>query len=462
MSDRPSAEQAAAAATLVHGAPSERCFRRFRLTVVEGPAKGLTWTSTEDRSGLGSQPGNDVQLADPTVSRYHCEIVVDGARAALIDLGSKNGTVLDGVAIKHAFLRDGSLIRLGTSVVRFDLATEVNRIETGEGTAFGRMVGASAAMRQVFARLERAALTDATVLLEGETGTGKGEAAEALHAASARRGRPFVIVDCGAIPANLLESELFGHERGAFTGAVARRVGAFEEADGGTVFLDEIGELPADLQPKLLRVIETRTIRRVGGTGTIKADVRLVAATHRDLRAEVNAARFRADLYYRLAVVRVALPALRQRAEDLPLIAVSILRRLDPATDPQVLLGQPGFVQRLASAAWPGNVRELRNYLERCLVFQDALPVIEDDASGPALAAPAPGDPSQRGDAGALLDEPLVAARDRAALAFERRYLEALLARHDRVSDAAAAAGVGRVYLYKLMAKHGLRRGEPG
>jgi two-component system, NtrC family, response regulator GlrR len=434
---------------MAHGDAATVQVRRFRLTVIEGPAAGRQHESSGDQSSIGSQDGNDLHVADPTVSRYHCEIVVQGNRAAVIDLGSKNGTILDGVHVKHAYLRDGSLLRLGKTVIRFDLATEVNHVLTSERCAFGRLVGISPAMRHVFAVLERAASSDATLLLEGETGTGKGEAAEALHRASARRGGPFVTVDCGAIPANLLESELFGHERGAFTGATAQRVGSFEEADGGTIFLDEIGELPPDLQPKLLRVLETRTLRRVGGTGTIKIDVRIVAATNRDLRAEVNAGRFRADLYFRLAVVRCALPALRQRPEDLPLVAEAVLRRLGADDEQLAMLEQPGFRDRIAGAAWPGNVRELRNYLERCLVFQDALP-LGSDPNLPAVSRGA-------ADAG-MLGEPLTAARDRAALEFERQYLEALLRRHDRMTDAAAAAGIGRVYLYKLMAKHGLRR----
>ncbi len=441
-------------ATAAHGDPCGLRVQRFRLTVIEGPAAGLRWQSSAHGSSVGSQPGNDLLVSDPTVSRYHCEIAVEGNRAAVIDLGSKNGTVLDGVAVKHAYLRDGSLLRLGASVVRFDLAAESNRVLISERQQFGKLVGVSPAMRHLFAILERAAGSDATVLLEGETGTGKGEAAEALHRASPRAVRPLVTVDCGAIPANLLESELFGHERGAFTGAVAQRIGAFEEADGGTVFLDEIGELPTELQPKLLRVLETRTLRRVGGTGTVKVDVRIVAATNRDLRAEVNAGRFRADLYFRLAVVRAALPALRQRPEDLPPVAAALLRRLGADDDQLMLLGTPEVADRLASAAWPGNVRELRNYLERCMVFQDALPLADE----PGMPS-APSPDERDDDDGDLLALPLTVARDRAAMAFERRYLELLLGRQDKMVTAAAAAGIGRVYLYKLMAKHGLRRG---
>ena len=249
-----------------------------------------------------------------------------------------------------------------------------------------------------------------------------------------------------------MESELFGHERGSFTGAMARRTGAFEEADGGTLLLDEIGELPASLQPKLLRVLETREIRRVGGTGTQKVNVRIIAATNRDLRAEVNASRFRADLYFRLAVVRLTLPSLRSRVEDLPLIAASILRRIGGGNDDLSLLTRTDFHERLVGSAWPGNVRELRNYLERCLVFDDVLPSSDLAAEELIGEQASPADVS-------LLELPLPEARDRAIETFERRYLEALLARHDgRMVAAASAAGIGRVYLYKLLVKHRLKK----
>ena len=270
----------------------------------------------------------------------------------------------------------------GASALRFEFSAESNRLPVSAGNAFGKLVGASVAMRTAFALLERAAQSDVTVLLEGETGTGKGVAAEAIHRASTRAAGPFLVVDCGAIPPNLLESELFGHEKGAFTGAVARRVGAFEEASGGTIFLDEIGELAADLQPKLLRVLESKEYRRVGGNAMQKTDVRVVAATNRDLRAEVNAGRFRSDLYFRLAVVKVTIPALRERPEDIPITVETILRALGADEASAAALRTPEFFAALGHSAWPGNVRELRNYLERCLVFQEALPVSTERAGG--------------------------------------------------------------------------------
>jgi len=398
--------------------------RRFRLTIVEGPSAGTTWQSQGDRCSIGSQQGNDVVIAEPTVSRFHCEIVVEDHRVRVIDLGSTNGTILDGVEVRDAYVRADSLIRIGSTTIQLRLAAEIDHLPMSQNTTFGGLVGRSPAMRSTFNLLERSAASNATVLLEGETGTGKGEAALAIHRASPRHAGPFVVVDCGAIPENLLESELFGHEKGAFTGATCQRNGAFEEACGGTIFLDELGELPAALQPKLLRALENREIRRVGSNAGLKVDVRIIAATNRDLRAEANAGRFRSDLWFRLAVVRITLPALRQRRED---------------------LARPEFVSRLETSAWPGNVRQLRNYLERCLVYQDALPV-DDDDDGSARPT----------DATRL---PLPQARERAIEAFERDYLEQLVRDHDgKMVASARAAGIGRVYLYKLLVRHGMKR----
>jgi DNA-binding NtrC family response regulator len=420
--------------------------RRFRLTVMEGAAKGATWESRSDRCSVGSHEMNDLALADPTVSRFHCEILMGEGGARVKDLDSLNSTIVDGVVVKDAFLRGGSLLRLGRALVRFDFEAEQNRVPLSEKTTFGSLAGGSVAMRTAFALMDRAAGTDATVLLEGETGTGKGKAAEAIHAMSPRKDRAFLVVDCGAIPANLLESELFGHEKGSFTGATQRRVGAFEEASGGTVFLDEIGELPLDLQPKLLRVLENREIRRLGTNAWKPVDVRVIAATNRDLRGEVNAGRFRPDLFFRLAVVRVPLPPLRQRPEDIPLIVEKLLKSM--GADPAAFgpLQTPEWLAGLKASAWPGNVRELRNYVERCLVFQDALPIGEGGEAPPAASGGAV-------DASVAYAE----ARRLAIDHFEREYVKALLARHGgKVAAAASAADVDRVYLYRLMRRHGI------
>jgi MoxR-like ATPase len=271
-------------------------------------------------------------------------------------------------------------------------------------------------MRMVFALLERAAASTSTVLVEGETGTGKEATVRSLHEASARRDGPYIIVDCGAIPSHLLESELFGHERGAFTGATDRRIGAFEAADGGTIFLDEIGELPLDLQPKLLRALESRQVRRVGSAQHREVNFRVVAATNRDLRQEVNAGRFRADLYYRLGVVRIRIPPLRERPEDIPLLAQHILDRVDAPDEDKAPFHAPEFMARLASAAWIGNVRELRNYIEPFKVAKAA-----------------------------LIGE------------FERRFIARLLAQHDgNISAAARAAGIDRMSIHKMLHRLGL------
>jgi two-component system, NtrC family, response regulator GlrR len=424
--------------------------RRFRLSLVEGPARGATWESTGDRCSIGSHQRNDLVIDDATVSRFHGEIRVEAEGARVRDLKSRNGTVVDGVSVVEAFLRTGSHVRMGKTVFRFELGEETNRLPLSEGTKFGFLSGVSPAMRLMFSILRRAAESDVTVLLEGETGTGKSQAASSIHRESARKGGPFVVVDCGAILGNLLESELFGHEKGSFTGATERRIGAFEEASGGTVFLDEIGELPLDLQPKLLRALETREIRRTGSNAYRPVDVRVIAATHRDLRADVNAGRFRADLYFRLAVVTVQTPPLRQRPEDIPALVDDILASLRATPEDAALLRSPDLLARLRHAAWPGNVRELRNYVERSLVFRAAAPLGQDVAPSDQGVAPSESlavDPSA----------PYAVERERVLGEFERRYFESLLRLHEgKVARAAAAAGIDRRYLYRILRRHGL------
>ncbi|RKG59434.1 sigma-54-dependent Fis family transcriptional regulator [Corallococcus sp. AB011P] len=416
---------------------------------------------------------------ESAVPRFHCEMKSEqkGARARAQDEGP--GTYVDGVRWRQSRARVRSGSTGGYSAARHEARDEtvapapLNRDEaqralrmqvapepaealppvthepaTGQAT-FGELVATSAAARASFERMACAAACNATVLLEGETGTGKSRAALAIHRAGARANAPFLVVDCGALPANLLESELFGHEKGAFTGAIQRRVGAFEEADGGTIFLDEIGELPAELQPKLLRVLENREIRRVGSNTHQAVNVRVIAATHRDLRAEVQAGRFRADLFFRLAVVGIPLPSLRERTEDIPLIVERILAGLGATPEQLAKLTTPDFLTRLQRAAWPGNVRELRNHLERCLVFQSALPPTAPDAANP-LAHAAP----RAVDASLTYAE----SRRRALEVFEHDYVEALLKLHGgKVSQAAAAADMDRVYLYRLLRRHGLK-----
>jgi two-component system, NtrC family, response regulator GlrR len=451
--DPPGSPSRRAQVTLPAGPPVEQnLVLRFQLQVMEGPSTGHVWESTADRCSIGSHPSNDLVIDDPTVSRFHCEIRSEVRGPRVRDLESKNGTIVDGVDVLEGYLRPGSILRLGHTSVRFDPSTQQNRMPLSSLTQFGSLVGTSLPMRTAFSLLERAAPSDATVLLEGETGTGKEGAAEAIHQASSRRDRPFLVVDCGAIPANLLESELFGHEKGSFTGAHERRIGAFEEASGGTIFLDEVGEMPPDLQPKLLRVLERREVKRVGANKPIAIDVRVIAATNRDLRADVNAGRFRADLYFRLAVVKIPLPPLRDRPEDLPYLLSALLTRL--GADPMAALNlrTNDFIESLKRAAWPGNVRELRNYIERCLVFQEPLPLGDSPSTPPALSTSRP--PS------AIDSRISYAEARRLALAdFEKQYLTDLLARHQgRVSQAARDAGIDRVYLHRLLRRHGVNR----
>ncbi len=435
--------------TLPGGQALEVRVRRVRLRVVDGDDAGAELVTDRERCVIGSHEAADLRLSDRTVSRFHCELTIQPGRVALADLGSTNGTFVEGVQIERCLLHPGAVLRVGATRIAFEDAGQTTRVALSPRVRFGTMVGGSEAMRRVFDLLEHAARTESTILLSGETGTGKEAAAESVHAESGRADGPFVVVDCGALPATLLESELFGHEKGAFTGAAAARAGAFEAADGGTVFLDEIGELPLDLQPKLLRVLEKKQIKRVGASTPRAVDVRVVAATNRDLRGEVNARAFRSDLYYRLAVLEVRLPPLRDRPEDLPLLVEQLLGGLGEV-QPEVRrqLTQLDFIAGLARHPWPGNVRELRNHLERCIALREAL-ALEGGELSPRIA-----------DDEGLIDPRRSYSESRKSWleTFERRYLEALLALHDgNVSAAARAAHVDRAQLYRLLWRHGLR-----
>jgi two-component system response regulator GlrR len=430
----------------------------IRIEVVAGADCGTVVDASADRIVIGTHESSTVRLADRTVSRFHCEITRAGGRLVVRDLGSRNGTFIDGVEIREAFCPPAAALVLGETRVMVrttasNLAGDDRSEVAGSGRAtsrrerLGQLTARSAAMRRVLSQLERVAASDATVLLLGETGTGKEVAAESLHQESPRAKGPFVIVDCGAIPAELLESELFGHEKGAFTGALRTREGAFQAASGGTIFLDEIGELPKDLQPKLLRALSRRAVKPVGTESYIDVDVRVIAATNRDLRQEVNAERFRGDLYYRLAVVEVRLPPLRDRLDDLPLLVEAMLResRASPADTSRLM--SASFLDQLAHNVWPGNIRELRNVIDRALAMGPWEPE--------APAAPPADDTAPMVD----LSRPFKEARDAWTATFERAYLVALLGHHDgNIRAAARAAGIDRVHLYRLLARHGLRR----
>ncbi|WP_428267908.1 sigma 54-interacting transcriptional regulator [Haliangium sp.] len=434
--------------------------RGFRLDVEEGPSVGAHWESADSRCAIGSHPSCQLVLDDDTVSRFHCEVVMDEGGARVRDLDSRNGTEVDGTRVLHAFLRGDSRLHLGRSVVRFRFQGRRVHIPLAERTSFGVLVGQSTAMRATFALLEKAAARDVKVLLEGETGTGKSAAARSVHSESARRDAPFVRLNCGAIPAPLLESELFGHVKGAFTGALDRP-GAFEAADGGTIFLDEIGEMPLDMQVKLLTVLDDQAVRRVGSNQARPIDVRVIAATNRDLRTEVNAGHFREDLYYRLAVLRVRMPALRERPEDLPVLARSLLADLARPGESFDHLLTEELIDTLRRAAWPGNIRELGNYLEQCMVFDAVQPLdmngLDSLDGDPDAADVHRDDDAARTRIEVAPDLPFSAARKRALADFERVYIAELMRRNQgKITQAADAAGIDRTYLYRLRQRYGI------
>jgi transcriptional regulator with GAF, ATPase, and Fis domain len=424
------------------------------VVVLSGAQRGAS-VPLRGKVRVGKAPDNELVLGDETVSRHHCEITraPDGVRVR--DLGSTNGTFLESARIAEAVAPVGSVLRVGDAVsVALRPSIELLEVEPYEASDFDGVIGRAVEMRRLFRVLDGVARTDATVLLQGETGTGKDVLARAV-AHRSHRVEPFVVVDCGAVTPTLIQSELFGHERGAFTGAMAQRRGAFENAHGGTIFLDEIGELPLDVQPMLLRVLEAREFRRVGGNQTLRADVRVLAATSRDLEREVSAGKFREDLYFRLAVVPVHIPPLRARREDIAALVEHILARIPSAAKLSV---HAQTMEWLMQHDWPGNVRELRNLLERAAYMSSA-------AGSRELLLPAL--PSGGADPGAdlfkfTLGESYREARARVEGEFERRYVAWLLAMHGgNLSAAARAVQMDRKHLHVLARKHGLRlRGE--
>jgi DNA-binding NtrC family response regulator len=345
--------------------------KKARFVVVEGKDKGREMVLQKPHVAIGTLSENDLVLSDPTVSRGHAVVEETSGGYVLRDLDSTNGTFLDGVRVREAYLSEGSVIRLGGTALAFSPIEE--RIETARSASdrFGELIGASAPLREVFGLLERIAPSDITVLIQGETGTGKELAARAIHSHSRRAKGPFIVFDCGAAAPNLIESELFGHEKGAFTDAVKSRQGAFELADNGTLFLDEIGELAPALQPKLLRALDLQEVKRVGAEQTIRTNVRVVTATNRDLQKEVKAGRFREDLFYRLSAVAVSLPPLRKRPEDIEPISAKLLADLSHEIGRKLKGLSPEAAEALRSYPWPGNVRELKNVLGRAAALCD-------------------------------------------------------------------------------------------
>ncbi len=423
--------------------------RKLQIEVADGPDRGRVVELPGPSIEIGSARTGALVLTDPTVSRHHLTLEIDREGVRVIDAGSRNGTKLDGVRVREAWARADSLLVLGSTTLRLRLLEGEIEVPLSTRTRFGGLLGQSVAMRRVFGLLERIAKTDTTVLIEAETGAGKELVAEALHEEGPRASGPFVVFDCSAVSATLIESELFGHVRGAFTGAVGDRAGAFEAADRGTLFLDEIGELPLDLQPKLLRALERLEIRRVGESVSRRVDVRIVAATHRSLAMEVDAGRFREDLYYRLAVVRVGLPPLRERLDDIPMLLEHFARETARRGDAPLYLPE-STVRGFQGQAWPGNVRELRNAVARAAALgigEASPPVAPTRTETHTLAID--------------LSIPLKTARDRVTDAFEIAYLtEALKATGGNVSRAAELAGVNRKFIQRAM--KGLRTALDG
>jgi transcriptional regulator with PAS, ATPase and Fis domain len=409
--------------------------------VVSGPDRGRVIKMDSPTLVIGKGNDVDVRLTDPSISRRHLEFAATEEGLLLRDLGSRNGTWLGGCRIALGTLLQDVTISFGGTSLAVRLADGAIDIDVSPSPSFGGALGVSVAMRHVFALLHKAAATDTTVLFEAESGCGKEVLAQALHQASSRAEGPFVAVDCASLPSELIESELFGHERGAFTGAVQTRVGAFEQANGGTIFLDEIGELPLAQQAKLLRVLESREVKRVGGAKAFSVDVRVVAATNRRLAEAVVQRTFRQDLYYRISVLRIAVPPLRDRKEDIPALATHFLQRL---RGPDATL-PPDLVQVLLGHGWPGNVRELRNVVERWVTFESAHPVVLFEGVA------RPGSNRALGDLWAL---PYHEAKRRALDLFDQAYLPKILEQAGGVvARAAELAQVPRPSFHRMLAR---------
>lgn len=425
---------------------------RIQLKVAGGPDVGAHCDLLASHVSIGTASSNDLRLVDETVSRHHCEIIVRGDEYVVRDLESTNGTFVDGVRIYEAILEPGMRLTLGDTQIVFTSTHTWVPVGQSDADHFGELYGASPIMRSVFALLEKVAHVSLTCLLVGETGTGKELAARAIHSASSRAGRPFVILDCGAINENLIEAEIFGHERGAYTGAEKSRAGSFERAHNGTIFLDEIGELPLELQPKLLRVLERKEVTRLGSGEPIEVDVRVIAATHRDLSSMVEQGKFREDLLYRLAEVVVRLPPLRDHKEDIPLLVHRMLGQVDGP--PRSI--SPDALSFLREQAWQGNVRELRNTIRRAVALSSSAVLARDVFAGLDSVRPSSLPPNSPVPFDAPADH--LTLRDARRLV-EREYLIRLIARHGSDLDAAARhAGLHRKSLARLLRQHGLGR----
>ncbi|MFO0712536.1 MAG: sigma 54-interacting transcriptional regulator [Sandaracinus sp.] len=421
------------------------------VVVVRGPDAGRRFVLADRPLRVGSGPEAEIPLQDRAVSRAHCELSLELGRVRVRDLGSKNGTWVGACRVIEVEVGAGAELVVGASTLRIEVERQRLRKPVYEGLdRLGPLVGRSQPMLRLFAAIERLASSPEPVLVRGESGTGKELVARALHEGGPRASAPFVIVDGGALSRSLAESELFGHARGAFTGALVARAGALERAHGGTLFIDEIGELPIDLQPRLLRFLEEGTVQRLGETARKRVDARVVCATHRPLEAMINEGSFREDLYHRLAVVELRVPPLRDRLEDVPLIAHAALAER-AGEDPQLAAMLARALAERATHRWPGNVRELKNLVRRLVALGEADGVVAPSdlpTSDEAETVEAPD-----------VTVPMAEAKQRWIELFERRYLSRLFEESGgNVSEASRRADVDRGHLGRLLAKHGLKR----
>jgi DNA-binding NtrC family response regulator len=453
-----------------------RRLRKGKLVVTAGADQGKEIEIAKPRVTGGRSIISDLVVSDKAVSGTHFEIAARDDGYRLRDLNSRNGVYVGDLRVREVYLRPGTIFRIGHTQIQFQPMQDIVEIELSKKDRFDAILGGSPAMREIFAQLEKVSPSDLTVMITGETGTGKEMVARAIHNKSPRAKKPFVVLDCGSIPRELIESTLFGHEKGSFTGAIGQHTGCFEQAQGGTIFLDEIGELDVSLQPKLLRVLEQREIKRVG----------------RDLRDEVNQGRFREDLYFRLSVVHVELPPMRERREDVPGLANHFLREVASRRGLTMSFSQDAMVA-MSSHAWPGNVREMRNVVERAAALSDGpvitradlvfgremgpSPVVQHDliqagaqAAQRAAARMSGVEPPSYATGPAIFDPQLLKpglgfkqAKQTVVDAFEAAYLQALLIRNDgNITRSAQEAGLTRYHLRELLKRHGLKSGaEP-
>jgi transcriptional regulator with GAF, ATPase, and Fis domain len=442
------------------GRPTVRHLRKSKIVVVTGPESGREVEIGKPRVTGGRSMINDLVLSDKAISGTHFEIVAADDGYRLRDLDSTNGLYCGDLRVREIYLKPGLQFRVGHSELRFQPTSEIVEIALSKRDSFEEVIGGSVKMREIFATLEKVAPSELTVMVTGETGTGKEMIARGIHHASQRKSKPFVVLDCGAIPKDLIESTLFGHEKGSFTGAVGQHHGCFEQAHGGTIFLDEIGELDINLQPKLLRVLENRELKRVGGDRLIKIDVRVIAATNRDLRAMVNAGTFREDLYFRLSVIHVEMPPLRERREDISPLAEVFLREIGGRRG-MAMAFAPDALQTLTGHSFPGNVRELKNVVERAASLSEGAVVTRKELVFNRDGAPPPR--SGNTDGGAVPPVELQPgldfkeAKQRVVDSFELLYLKALLERHEgNITRSAQEAGLTRYHLRELLKRHGL------